>query len=239
MIINLKKIQEFGRLTRPMFAALRGDAPPLPSAENFEVVCGSLHRGFTSARNAGAYANPWTIAGIGKSETRNCTVLARLWDPVIVGDLGRRFLIETLNRADPTGARGFPIGELSSRPYSVTCENCLAGDTANRMDIVIQSLGSVPGWTIVLEAKIDADLGERQLEKYANDLIDRNRLTGRDTFLILLAPNSPEDLDQAIAYLRWKDIASAAVSAVSGARSYRSTHSMIQDFADHIRDFDS
>ena len=221
-----------------MFAVLRGDAHPLPSAEHFEVVCASLHRGLTSARNAGVYANPWTIAGIGKRETRNCAVLACLWDPVIVGDLGRKFLIETLDRADPTGARGFPIEDLSSRPYSLTCENCLAGDSSNRMDIVIQSLGSVPGWTIVIEAKVDADLGERQLEKYADDLKDRNRLTGRDTFLILLAPNAPEGLEQAVAYLRWKDIASAAVSAVSETRSSHSTHSMVQSFAEHIRDFD-
>ncbi len=206
-MVDARKLEFFGSLTRPLFAALRGEAHPLPSASHLTMACEALQRGFVSARNAGAYANPWTIAGIGKRETRNCAVLGRLWDPVIVGDIARKFLIETLCVADPRGEHAFPIQDISSRPYSVICESRLAGDTANQMDIVIQSLGGTPGWTIVIEAKVDADLGEKQLERYAFDLADRRRLTGQETYLILLSPNPPDALDKAIPHIRWQDIA--------------------------------
>ena len=237
-MIDARKLESFGSFTRPLFAALRGEAHPLPSASHLTMACEALQRGFVSARNAGAYANPWTIAGIGKRETRNCAVLGRLWDPVIVGDIARKFLSETLSVADPRGEHAFPIEDISSRPYSVICESCLAGDTANRMDIVIQSLGGTPGWTIVIEAKVDADLGERQLERYALDLADRRRLTGRNTYLILLSPNPPDRLDRAIPHIRWQDIASAAKSAASNGGTVAQPGSLIRDFADHIRHFD-
>lgn len=237
-MINAHKLHLFGRATRSMFASLRGEARPLPSAATLSSACASLQRGFISARNAGAYANPWTIAGIGKKETRNSAVLARLWDPVVVGAIGRQFLLEVLGLADPTGELGFPIEDVSHQAYSIVCENCVAGDAANRMDIVIQSLGGNPGWTIVIEAKVDASLGENQLEKYAIDLADRNRLTGRKTYLILLASDAPDALDRAIAHIRWKDVARAARTAASAERSLASPGRLIREFANHIRDFD-
>ncbi len=238
-MIDARKLEAFGSFTRPHFAALRGEVRPLPSVSRLTLACEALQSGFIAARNAGAYANPWTIAGIGKKETRNCAVLGHLWDPVIVGDIGRKFLIQTLSLADPTGAHAFPIEDIGGRPYSVICESCLAGDTANRMDIVIQSLGGTPGWTIVIEAKVDADLGENQLERYALDLADRNRLTGRDTYLILLSPNPPDALDKAIPHIRWQDIASAARNTVSSSDgALAPPGSLIRDFAAHISDFD-
>jgi len=238
-MIDARKLESFGSFTRPLFAAIRGEVRPLPSASQLALTCEALQSGFIAARNAGAYANAWTIAGIGKRETRNCAVLGRLWDPVIVGEIGRKFLIETLSLADPRDEHAFPIEDLRGRPYSVICESCLAGDTANRMDIVIQSLGGTPGWTIVIEAKVEADLGENQLERYALDLADRNRLTGRDTYLILLSPNAPDALDKAIPHLRWQDIASAARGTVSSSdEALAPPGSLIRDFADHIRHFD-
>ena len=238
-MIDARKLEAFATFARPRFAALRGEVHPLPSAARLSLACKELQSGFIAARNAGAFANPWTIAGIGKRETRNCAVLARLWDPLIVGDIGREFLIETLSVADPTGIRAFPIDDIRCRPYSVICESCLAGDTANRMDIVVQSLGGTPGWTIVIEAKIEAELRDNQLEDYALDLADRSQLTGRDTYLIFLAPNPPNALANEVAFIRWKDIALAARNATSSEISVASPGSLIRDFADHIRHFDN
>ena len=237
-MIDARKLEAFATFARPRFAALRGEAHPLPSADRLSLACKELQSGFIAARNAGAFANPWTIAGIGKRETRNCAVLARLWDPLIVGDIGREFLIETLSVVDPTGKRRFPIDDIRCRPYSVICESCLAGGTTNRMDIVIQSLGGTRGWTIVIEAKIEAGLRDNQLEDYSDDLEDRRKKTGRATHLILLALNPPDELNKKVAFIRWKDIALAARNVTSSEISVTSPGSLIRDFAYHIRHFD-
>lgn len=235
-MIDAHKLDAFGSVTRPLFAALRGEGHPLPSAVHLSSVCTALQTEFTSARNAGVYANPWTIAGIGRRETRNCAVLASLWDPVIVGDIGRRFLTESLSIADPIQNHGFPINDIGQRPYSITCESCLAGEIANRMDIVIQSLGGASGWTIVIEAKIEASLGKNQIDRYSSDLAERKSLTGRETHLVLLSPTSPATLNERIAHLTWKGIASAARKAISDRPPLTATENLVSYFADHIID---
>lgn len=239
-MIDARKLQIFAETARPLLAAQPILRKPLPNATRLATACAALQHGLLAARNAGAFANPWTIAGLERREVRNCAVLARLWDYSIMGLAGRRFLEAILRGADPEGTRGLPSADIADRPYTVLCESCLAGDGANRLDIVIESVGGDGGWTIVVEAKIGAGLGDKQLERYLEELRMREKLTGRKTHLVLLSPRPWDATGDNIAHIRWRYVARAA-QEISSHRQGDLTEpeKLIAAFGAHVADFDN
>lgn len=238
-MVDIEKLNRFTGEARPLFAALRPIDDPLPDPNKLALTCSALRQRLLGARNAGAFANPWSIAGLGRREVRNCAVLAKLWDPLVTGEAGRRFLLTTLQRAASTGGPSLPIRDLTTSPYSVLCETCLGGDGVNRLDIVIESLGGEGGWSIVFEVKIDAGLGEKQLERYGKDLKSRREWACRETYFFFLSPSAPDDIIDNIAHLRWRDVTLAAHEIAGANQNLTQPEILIAAFGDHVADFDN
>ena len=239
-MINARGLQNYADAARLLLASQPIVQKTLPDPARLANACTTLRLGLLAARNAGAFANPWTIAGLGRREVRNCAVLARLWNPAITGIAGRSFLEATLRLTDPEGLRGIPVSDIAHRQYAVFCESCLAGDGANRLDIVVESVGGDAGWTIVFEAKIGAGLGDNQLERYSEVLKTRKAFTRRDTYLVYLSPRPLDEVGEKGMHLRWRDVAQAARQFTKQCQTNASEpERLIAAFGDHVADFDN
>ena len=195
-----------------------------------------------TARDQGLALNPWTVAGLGRNEVRNCAVLATLVDSGRLGITARNFLTVLLDRVPGWGRHDLLMNDVAAGNYVVKCETCIAGDWSNRVDVLIESDAIENGWMIAIEVKIDAGLGRRQLEDYHDDLHRRALATGRSPFLLFLAPFEPVHLDQGVrrdlGHLRWDDVHDAANKAIEACGDgHAHARYMLAAFRDHIAHF--
>lgn len=223
--------------------ASSNESSPLPKSATLALLIQGLHHRLAKARDGGFALNPWTVAGIGTNEVRNCAVLAALMDSEQLGATARRFLAAMLEQVPRASTRSFPMADILTGNYIVRCETCVAGDWSNRVDILIESPSPRNGWIIALEAKINAGLGSGQLEDYHADLGRRAEMTGRRAFLIFLSPFEPVGIDtrvrQDVDHIRWADIRRAADMAVADCTPDEAhARYLLSAFRDHVVDFD-
>ncbi len=197
----------------------------LSSLTGIESAFEELHGPLALAREHGGLINPWAIAGLKRDEFRNAAALAGLWLPDFGGATSRKFLAEFLAKAIP---RTDWKRELDDG-YKIETESSPIGNTADRVDIVIQTSTRIVG----IEVKIDAGLGPKQLERYKVALHQRSELYGLKSHIVLLAPIADQTL--CANSISWREVAAAAWSVGKGLPAERSfIESMIVRFGDHV-----
>jgi len=197
-----------------------------------------------SAKHAGFLCDPWAVASLKRNEVRNSAVLAWWLDPWGSHGLGPVLLTELLH---------FMHWDYSiDRSCRVRVESHPDGDRSNRVDIEIDD----PGFFLIIEVKIDAPEGSKQLQRYCN-LAEMKRTAGKRGVLFLtptgrppvsVDPNSTcETLpsDQVIP-ISWKKIASLLQAALRQhharfqAKRYPETALvalLARTFCNHIKQF--
>jgi hypothetical protein len=181
-----------------------------------------------AAKRKGGLINPWTIAGLKRSEIRNTAVLRGLWLSDFGGDLSRRFLQEFLAFALPD----VPWAEELSHGYSVNAECNPLGDLSDRVDLVIMTKNQLLG----IEVKIDARLGPEQLERYIAAITLRAKMNQLTPNVIFLAPFASQTAN--VVSTTWHDITAAADRAAKLSTPEPShTAYLISAFGEHVSNF--
>lgn len=178
-------------------------------------------------RQAGALINPWSLADLRFNEVRTGAALAGLWSESFGGRASRAFLAHYLSSALPRICADWRA-ELDLG-YRVRKEFCPLGGLAERVDIVIETERFLVG----IEVKINAPLGERQLERYQIELGRHARVCGKSAHVFLLSRNSSCPVP-GFPCLTWKDLAaSARASCGSRAQDRGFAAQLIARFGDH------
>lgn len=211
----------------------------LAGTESLSNWIASLRAPLIAARRGGFLCDPWAVAGLKRDEVRNSRVLAWLLDPRESHGFGDVFLKTVTQKIFPdmpvTGDR---------YDYSVRTESSPDGDGANRLDIEIEA----PNCYLVIEVKIDAVEGERQLARYAEICAARAR--GKPWKIIFLTPKGKNagtagDAFNRVVPLAWSDLSGMlerslekpdAVSAKARSREMFTYH-LVEWFLKHIRKF--
>lgn len=223
-----------GRLAR-MLERLRR-ALPSPghiSADRarLSALLPDLSKALAQASLAVRPMNPWTVAGARRREVRNAAILAALWSPTQVGDVGATFLAEFFVRCGRAG-QGMPTAGELALGYRVRVENCPAADGADRVDVVIETARHLIG----IEVKVDAGEGPEQIARYVEAIARGGRQLDKVPRVILLAPFAPSREDVVAA--TWSDVRAAAAAALPPRRAEHGfTHHLVAQFARHVRSF--
>ena len=218
---------------RPLLAASRrnGRSSTL-DLSTASALLEQLREPVSRARSRGCFANPWTMAGIGTYEVRNCAVLSALWDHKVNGDLARYFLGNFLESLDPHHKRVPSVEELG-KGYTVRTEHCPLGLASERVDITVETRKHV----VCIEAKVHAPEGHRQIERYiaaADQWAQRADKTPVVIFLATWRKHHP-----GIFPATWGDVAYAARKAITTKESTPNHGSwLLAAFAQHVSTFE-
>jgi hypothetical protein len=176
----------------------------------------------------GGLLNLWSIAGLKRDEIRVAQALRGLWTLEFGGGASRRFLAHSL--AACIGAVDWEA-ELAGG-YRVATEIAPLGLRSERVDIAIETAKHIVG----IEMKIDAGLGPRQLERYAEAIATRARWQHAAAHVVLLAPFASSF--EGVPYLSWSMLAEAARSSVDASCDQRNfAEQLIASFGDYVKTF--
>ena len=114
------------------------------------------------ARRGAFHCDPWEVAGLGRNEVRNSAVLTWLLNPKGSHGLGDAALKPLLEKVHLYFHGEFP--NTTGKFCNVRAEMNPDGEVFNRVDIEIDS----ENFYLVVEVKIDALEGEKQLERYGS-----------------------------------------------------------------------
>jgi hypothetical protein len=161
----------------------------LPAAKAFSwLTCQSLEEWFCAieeplkiSRLAAFQCDPWDVAGLGRDEVRNSSVLAWLLNPKGSHGLGNAALTGLLVRLNQHFCGNFPTNYGSF--CSVCTESNPDGELTNRVDIEIDS----ENFYLIIEVKINALERDKQLEDYGN--LAQKKAYGRPWALVFLTPS--------------------------------------------------
>lgn len=201
-------------------------------ADRLAILMPTLSTALRNRPLGGGSINPWTIAGMKRREVRNAAVLAALWTPAQVGEVGPAFLGEFFARCGARAGQELPGREELTLGYRIRIENCPGPDGSDRVDLVIETARHLVG----IEIKIDAREGREQLSRYV-EAIGRSALQlEKEPRIIFLAPFAPSR-DDVIA-VDWSTIRAAAAAALPRRQSEREiSHHLVAQFARHVRGF--
>lgn len=133
------------------------------------------------ARQGAFRCDPWEVAGLGKDEFRNTSVLAWLLNPRGshgFGDAALKALLEQINRQF---GGGFSLSR--SDFCHVRVEKNPDGEISNRVDIEIES----KSFYLIIEVKIDAQEGINQLQRYGD--LAKMQAGNRPWAIVFLTPD--------------------------------------------------
>ena len=175
--------------------------------------------------------NPWIMAGLGRYEVRNCAVLAQLWDQRISGTYASSFLSAFVERIRGANS-ALPSREELEGHYIVRTEHCPNGLQSDRVDITIEGSNFLVG----IEAKIDADVRQNQLEDYCS--VIKARAAGlnidRQKHCVIFLTTDGRSAPGVVS-ASWRDIAAAARQCERALEPQYGTHNwLVQRFADHL-----
>lgn len=178
-------------------------------------------------RETGTLINPWSLADLRSNEVRTGAALAGLWSEAFGGRASSAFLTDYLSSALPYACADWRA-ELDVG-YRVRKEVCPLGGQTERVDIVIDTRRFIVG----IELKINAPLGERQLERYQDELGRHARACGKIAHVILLSRKTSCPVPD-VPCTTWKDLAASARSSCGlRARDRGFAAQLIARFGDH------
>jgi hypothetical protein len=167
-----------------------------------------------------------------RREVRNAAVLAALWTPAQVGEVGPAFLGEFFARCGTLAGQSLPSRDELMLGYRTRIENCPGPDGSDRVDLVIETARHLVG----IEIKIDAREGREQLARYVEAIGRSARQLEKVARVIFLAPFAPSRDDVIAA--DWSTIRAAAAAALPRRRSeHEISHHLVAQFARHVRGF--
>lgn len=209
--------------------------PPGPTAgqqffalDRVEHALRELRDPLDHARRKGGLLNPWALVGLKRDEVRTAAALAGLWLPEFGGEISLKFLAAFLMLA--TGNDGWAL-ELRA-DYRVDTERSPLGDRTDRVDLIVETQANL----VAIEVKIDAGLGERQLDRYLASVRRQADLRGLTPHVVLLAPYP--SLVDGVRSATWRDVATASRQAIGARLDDRTlVEQLIGRFGDHVSAF--
>lgn len=224
--------RRLGRLLGQMKPLLPSHAGGQLGAHRLAILMPALSTALGDRPLGCGSINPWTIAGMKRREVRNAAVLAALWTPAHVGEVGPAFLGEFLARCGTAAGQGLPGRAELTLGYRMRIENCPGPDGSDRVDLVIETARHLVG----IEIKIDAREGREQLARYVEAIGRSARQLEKVARVIFLAPFAPSRDDVIAA--DWSMIRAAAAAALPRRRSeHEISHHLVAQFARHVRGF--
>ncbi len=216
--------------TPPVGAVAASSALDMPRAE---ALVQKLHRGLQNAAAAGDLIDVWSIAGLGRRETRNAAVLAWLLNPRGSHGQGVLVLRGLLSRiADEQPTWAFDDAELDR--VVVRTEHHPLGDIHDRIDIALDG----PSFILFLELKIGSTESRDQVARYVRAAEQKRAAFGKaHGHVAYLAPTRPTSPRDDVAYLTWSDLADTMVSSLRGAGLRTHSRLLVERFARHVARF--
>ena len=226
------------------FAQMRGyDEEPaaLPSettlnGDQLVLLFEALGPLIADANRGGAFLNIWAVAGLGRNEMRNASILSWLFDPRGSHGRGSDLLNACLDKIAAKYLAVFPLPSPVT-DYTVATEFCPLGDQSNRVDIVIDG----PDFSAFVEVKVDAPEGPDQTKTYVELASRRAATMGKSKHaVIFLAPTKFGPIsapDGSVLRTTWAEIAEAIESVVRSERHGDVPDALLTQFAAHIRQF--
>ncbi len=203
------------------------DVLSAPPAQDLLCVFEALREPVETSRAQGRFLNPWDFAGLKRDEGRISGALAGLCKEEFGGDVSRKFLTIYLSRA----ISAVPWVEEINSGYRICTEVNLLDERKDRIDLVIETEHHLVG----IEVKVDAQLGDRQLERYLEALGFWADCTRREAHLVFLAPSRAPL--ESVHSTSWRDVAAAADAAAGFPEQKRSfIEQYIARFGDYVRD---
>lgn len=224
--------RRLGRLLGQMKPRLPSRAGGWTDADRLAILLPTLSTALKDRPLSGGSINPWTVAGMKRREVRNAAVLAALWTPAQVGEVGPAFLGEFFARCRARAGQSLPGPDELTLGYRMRIENCPGPDGSDRVDLVIETARHLIG----IEIKIDALEGREQLARYIEAIGHSARQLDKLARVIFLAPFAPSRDDVIAA--DWSTIRAAATAALPRRRSdHEISHHLVARFARHVRGF--
>lgn len=226
-------LASFLRAYRQLRPAPRGSrpTPKVLDPERLHEVLTTLRSPLADARESGVMLNPWIMAGLGRNEIRNASVLASFISPRICG----RFAVDLLNAfLEPlrSDAQPLPTRTDLESGYHVRTEHYVTGNERDRVDLTIEGSEFVLG----IEVKIDAPEGPLQLERYVETIRRWGQRRSKRAAVIFLAPYSADRPD--VISADWHLFVAASRKVVARTKTDRTeTQKLLQLFARHVADF--
>lgn len=220
-------LQQFSRLR----SEISEPAPPpqlLPTQNTLTAFFGDFSKSYQELLANGELANPWTVAGLGRTELANEAVLTWLLNPQQTHGQGPRFLHALLSITKQKHAE-FPISLVPTR-FQVREEAYLLDDLETRVDILIDGL---PEMLVLIEIKIDAPEGKDQIVR--NLSLAKRKADGRPNCVLYLSSHPPEVSDPRLFHITWQDVASAIRIGSSNRRTF--SDNLALRFAKHVEQF--
>lgn len=138
------------------------ELPPINEA-SLKGFIQRLRDPLQNLRASGGLCNPWQAARVGRDEVRNTAVLTWLLDPAGDHGLGGLLLNALLARVHQ---RQGHIPGTAAGTVRVTREAVLGDDGASRVDIEVRCHDLHKPFYLLIEAKVDAREGARQIPRY-------------------------------------------------------------------------
>lgn len=208
-------------------------ATPKISATRLTRVLSMIEAPLASARSGGAFLNVWTVAGLKDNEVRNTAVLAWLLDPYGSHGLADAFPLRLLAKIRPCPEWLDGLQALGS--IKVTLEERPLASTENRIDITIEG----PDFVLYLESKIRAVEGERQLDRYQEDLLRTALARNKAHPLIVLLTRKGRATTSSVAaaVLSWRDVQTSADQVARSLAVTDHRRMLLEQFSRHIDSF--
>lgn len=180
--------------------------------------------------------DPWEVAGLGRDEVRNTSVLAWLLNPRGSHGMGSAVLQHLLSSINKQ-KNHFPVSEGSF--CNVRTEISPNGDISDRLDIEIDT----ENFYLIIEVKIGATEGYEQLNRYGR--LAETQKAHRPWALIYLTPGKKEaktgnNYTDSIISFSWDEIAKIIEKSIPTApetpsQSWYAANHAVTLFAKHIR----
>lgn len=152
--------------------------------EPLQAFFADLAQPMTALQHHAFSFDPWDVAGVGRNEMRNSTLLAWLLNPSGSHGFGMRPLAALLKAVAAWKREAFP--EQTGRYCHVEVETSPTGDSSNRVDIEINA----EKFFLLIEVKIGAAEQENQLARYCKEA--QIRAGQRDWAVVFLTPQGRE-----------------------------------------------
>jgi hypothetical protein len=160
----VEHLPEFFNWLRPYFDGISLEQKPIvfniPNTEILAQWFDMLREPLAKSRASGIFCNPWQLVKLGTDEVRNSKILAWLINPRGDHGLGDIFLCALLNELKRLNSDFAP--DSFGSWLNVNTESCPENDQTNRVDIELDAAN----FYLIIEVKINATEGERQMERY-------------------------------------------------------------------------
>jgi hypothetical protein len=242
LVSRLERFLRELKLTLPDRPLKCASAATAPNLDQLQRLFLELPEALALSRRSGALCDPWAAAGLRRDEVRNSAVLAWWLDPRANHGLDNGLLKLLLSHLQQAGILSHAVGD-GERAH-VRVESCPDGDQGNRVDIEIDD----ENFLLIIEVKIDAPEGERQLSRYCQ-VAEHRTADGRPWGIVFLTPTGRRSTTIAaerigkVVPLSWKAIASFLDQAASQWRAESSLATgelpafLARRFSEHIRNF--